>query len=130
MRFRFSTLCLVGALSCALPLYAADDAQPPLDRLKAAAELTALDGSSLPPWHWKLDITVFDKEGKNPKAGSLEMWSSGGNLRGVESLGSKQITTLRIGDNLYRTAGDEKDLADISFIEMQVLHPIPDEVVQ
>jgi Gram-negative bacterial TonB protein C-terminal len=130
MRLRLTALWLAAAVLFASPLLAADDAQPLLDRLKSAADLTALDGSGLRPWHWKLDVTVFDKDGKNPKAGSLEIWFSGGNLRTVASLGSKQITSLRIGSNLYRTSGDEKDLAAVRLIEMQVLHPIPDEVIQ
>jgi hypothetical protein len=130
MRLRLVALSLVGAFFLTLPLQAADDSQSSLDRLKSAADLTALDGSGLRPWHWKLDISLFDNEGKNPKTGSLEMWFSGGNLRSVESLGSKQITTLRIGKDLYRSAGDEKDMAGIRLIEMQALHPIPDEAIQ
>jgi hypothetical protein len=101
-----------------------------LDRLKAAAELGSLDSSGLRAWHWTMDISVFDKTGANPQKGSLEMWFSDGNLRSVESLGTKQITSLRIGDKLYRTAGDEKDFAAISLIEMQALRPVPNEVIQ
>lgn len=134
MSLRTATLSFVGALLFTLPLHAADDSQPPtqppLDRLKAAADLTALDGSGLKPWHWKMDVTVFDNEGKNPTTGSLEMWFSDGNLRSVESLGTKQITSLRIGNNLYRTSDDEKDMAAVGLIEMQVLHPIPDAILQ
>ncbi|MGA1982109.1 MAG: energy transducer TonB [Acidobacteriaceae bacterium] len=100
------------------------------DRLKAASELSALDGTAVNPWHWKLDVTVYDTDGKNPKTGSLEMWFSDGNMRTVASLGSAEITTLRVGNNLYRSAGNEKDVAAISFIQMQVLHPVPAEVFQ
>jgi hypothetical protein len=130
MHSQFIPLSLVGALIFAMPLHAADDSQTPQNRLKSAADLTSLDGKDLRPWHWKLDISVFDKDGKNPKAGSLEMWFSDGNLRSVASLGSRQITTLRLGDKLYRTAGDEKDLSGVRLVEMQALRPIPDDVAQ
>ena len=130
MCLRFVALGLAANLLFTLPLLAADDAQPLTDRLKAAADLTALDQTNLRPWHWKLDVSMFDKDGKNPQTGSLEMWSGNGNLRTVETLGSKQITTLRLGDQLYRTAGEEKDFAGMRLFEMMELHPIPDEVTQ
>ena len=44
MRLRLIALSLVGTLFSTLPLAAADDSQPSLDRLKTAAALTALDG--------------------------------------------------------------------------------------
>jgi hypothetical protein len=130
MRLRSASLILTVAMLPATLLHAADKSQELRDRLKAASELTALDGTGLQPWHWKLEITVSDTDGKNPKTGSLEMWFSDGNMRTVASLGSAGITTLRVGNNLYRTAGNEKDVAAISFIQMQVLHPVPDEVFQ
>jgi hypothetical protein len=130
MRLRSVALIFTVAMLPATLLHAADKSQELRDRLKAASELSALDGPGLQPWHWKLDITVFDTDGKNPKPGSLEIWSSDGNMRTVASLGSAEITTLRIGNSLYRTAGNEKDVAEISFLEMQVLRPVPDEVFQ
>ena len=47
MRLRLIALSLVGTLFSTLPLAAADDSQPSLDRLKTAAALTALDGSGV-----------------------------------------------------------------------------------
>jgi TonB family protein len=130
MRLRSALLIFTVAILPATLLHAADKSQELRDRLKAASELTELDGSGLQPWHWKLDVTVFDADGKNPKAGSLEMWFSEGNMRTVASLGSFQITTLRVGNNLYRTSGNEKDIAEVSFLQVQLLRPVPDEVFQ
>jgi len=117
MRLQLTSLFVVFSIFTAPFLHAADKSQELRDRLKAAADLASLDEIGLKPWHWKLDVTVFDLDGKNPKTGSLEMWFGDGNMRTVASLGSAEITTLRIGNNLYRTAGDEK-------------HPVPDEVFQ
>ena len=130
MRLRSASLFLAFSILTTPFLHAADKSQELRDRLKAASELTALDGAALHPWHWKLDVTVFDTDGKNPKTGSLEMWFSDGNMRTVASLGSAEITTLRIGNDLYRTDGNEKDISEITFAQMQVLHPVPDEVFQ
>jgi TonB family protein len=130
MRVRFVLILLASAVPLAPLLHASDKSQQVRDRLKAAAERASLDGQALQSWHWKLDITVFDRDGKNPTTGNLEIWFSGGNMRTVASLGSSVITSLRIGDNLYRTAGEEKDIADLDYIQMQLLHPVPDEVFQ
>jgi TonB family protein len=130
MRLRSVSLFFALSVLATTFLQAADKSQELRDRLKAAADLASLDGSGLRPWHWKLDVTVFDTDGKNPKTGSLEMWFSDGNMRTVASLGSAEITTLRIGNNLFRTPGDEKDISAIGFLQMQLLHPIPDEVFQ
>jgi len=126
-----SLLILLATVFLLVPsLHASDQSQQLRDRLKAAAELASLDGQAIQPWHWKLDITVFDKDGKNPTTGSLEMWFSDGKLRTVSLLGSAGVTTLRDGGVLYRTVGDEKDVADVDLIQMQLLHPISEEVFQ
>ena len=131
MRFRSALpLLSVAILFTAQQSYASDKSQELRDRLQAAAELTSLEGSDLKPWHWKIDLTVFDVEGKNPKTGNLEMWFGNGNMRSIASLGSTEIRTLRIGDKLYRTAGNEKDLAIITFVQMQLLQPVPRDVFQ
>src|SRR5258708_6585869 len=111
MRLRSTSLYLALAILLAPWLHASDNSQQLRDRLKAAADLSALEGHNLHPWHWKLDISVFDKDGKNPAPGSLEMWFSDGKMLSVASLGADRVTYLRIGDTLYGTDGNTKALA-------------------
>jgi hypothetical protein len=130
MRPRSVQIHLALAIVLTPFLHAADNSQELRNRLKSGAELSALDSHDIQPWHWKLDLTVFDKDGKNPTDGSLEMWFSGGNMLTVSSLGTDQMTVLRTGDTLYRTDGNANALASADFIQMQLLHPVPDEVYQ
>ena len=58
----------------------------------------------------------------------LEMWSSGDKMLMHYSLRSEQGTVLRIADKLYRTPGETKQLPLAVFLELQLIHPIPDEV--
>src|SRR5579871_1616392 len=120
---------LLASLSMLTTLaFAADKSAELRGRLKAAAQLTAMDSAGLAPWHWKLDVSLSDSNGAKPSVGSLEMWSSGGNMLMRYSLRGEQMTVLRTGDKLYRTPGDVKQLPVAAFLEMQLVHPIPDQV--
>jgi hypothetical protein len=107
--------------------HAADNSPQLRDRLKAAAALSSLDDPTLKPWHWQLDVTLFDNDGKNPSTGALEIWSSGDNMLMRYSLRSEQMTVLRVGEKLYRTPGNLKQLANAVFLQLQLIHPIPDQ---
>jgi hypothetical protein len=113
-------------------LWATDKSQKWRERLREASQHSALDASNLQPWHWKLNLTIYDLDGKNPRTGSLEIWSAQGNMKSVQTLQTSQSTALKIGDKLYLTPRDpqEKDFATADFIEMQLLDPIPEEVFQ
>lgn len=129
MRLRSVLLAVSVAVLPAMLLHAADKSQELRDRLKAASELAALDASDLKPWHCQVDITIYDKDGKNPATGGIEMWFSGTNMLSEFSMGSDKVTVLRACDRLY-TAGDLRKFGAALLIQMQLIHPIPDEVFQ
>ncbi|MDP9037958.1 MAG: hypothetical protein M3O02_01630 [Acidobacteriota bacterium] len=110
--------------------YAADNQLQNRDRLKSAAEISSLDGKDLKPWHWLIELTLFDKDGKNQTDGSMEMWFSGGTMRTTVKRGTEEVTALRTGDTLYLTNGNEKNLFAAMFLQMEAIHPIIDAVSQ
>ena len=57
---------------------------------------TSLDSADAGSWHWKMDLTVYDFNGRNPRAGSIEAWRSDRNMRTVMTLEGAQLTTLRV----------------------------------
>lgn len=120
----FAVLLFAGTLA-----HAADKSEELRARLKAAADLAALNASDIKPWHCQADITVYHKAGNNPQAGNIEMWFSGTNMLTRYSIGSDRLAVLRVADNIY-TAGDLRKFGPALFIQMQLLHPIPDEVFQ
>jgi len=128
MRVRFRAVVFVSLMLAAGVAHAADKSEELRARLKAAAELSAIDGASMGPWHWKLDVSLADADGAKPSAGTLEMWFSGSNMLMRYSLPSEQMTVLRVGDKLYRTPGDVKRLPMVTFLQLQLMHPIPDQV--
>ena len=128
MRGQRKALLLLGAVLANTVAHAADKSAELRDRLKAAASLAALDDPALKPWHWQLDVTVFDNDGKNPSSGTLEMWFSGTSMLMRYSLRSEQTTVLRVGDKLYRTPGEVKQLPAAEFLQIQLVHPIPEQV--
>jgi hypothetical protein len=108
--------------------HAADKSAELRDRLRAASELSAIDSPTLRPWHWKLDVSLSDTDGAKQSAGNLEMWFSGSNMLMGYSLGSERMSVLRVGDKLYRTPGEVKQLPMAAFLQLQLMHPIPDQV--
>jgi hypothetical protein len=119
----FASLSLATTLA-----HAADKSAELRDRLRAASELSAIDSPTLRPWHWKLDASLSDTDGTKRVAGNLEMWFSGSNMLMRYSLGSERMTVLRVGDKLYRTPGEVKQLPMAVFLQLQLTHPIPDQV--
>jgi hypothetical protein len=65
-------------------------------RLKSAAERDSLANVESRPWHLKLDVTLYDEEGKNPQSGTIEVWRSGENRRIVYEFGDKRYTRLEL----------------------------------
>lgn len=129
MRLRSVALIFTVAMLPATLLHAADKSQELRDRLKAASELALLDASDLKPWHCQVDVSTYDKDGKNPAAGEIEMWFSGTNMLSQFSIGSDKLTMLRVGGKLY-TTGDLRKFGPALLIQMQLVHPIPDEAFQ
>jgi hypothetical protein len=119
----FASLSLGNTLA-----YGADKSAELRERLKAASELSAIDSASLRPWHWKLDVSLADADGGNRNGGNLEMWFGGSNMLMRYSLRSERMTVLRVGDKLYRTPGDVKQLPMAVLLQLQLMHPIPDQV--
>ncbi|MES2392198.1 MAG: hypothetical protein V4555_11195 [Acidobacteriota bacterium] len=121
---------ILAALVCLLsPAHAADRSQQLAERLKAAVAASTLD-PSLGPWHWKLDVTLYDAKGQNPQQGTIEVWASPNGMRTVETLGATTIATLRVGNQLFRTPGDDTAILPLDLLLQQALKPIPDAVYQ
>ncbi|HEY2860450.1 MAG TPA: hypothetical protein VGJ21_18670 [Terracidiphilus sp.] len=90
---------------------------------------TSLDSADAGSWHWKMDLAVYDFNGRNPRAGSIEVWRSDRNTRTVMTLEGAQLTTLRVGDKLYRSDGDGNKFLPLEAAFMQVLDPIPNSLL-
>ena len=96
---------------------------------KTAIDSTSLESPDIRPWHWKMDVTLYDVDGKNPQAGGIEVWYADGNMRSVLTLDGTQLTTLRLGDHLYRSDGDAEKFLPLEIVFMQALNPIPDGIL-
>lgn len=129
---RFQTTLASSALLTLLwaAAYASDNQQQNRDRLKTAAETVSLDGKDVKPWHWLMNTTAFDKDGKNETHGSIEMWFGNGAMRTTVRRGAEEVTVLRSGDTLYWTGGDRKIVVAAMFLQMEALHPIVDAAFQ
>jgi TonB family protein len=77
-------------------------------RIRAAATQSSLESVSQKPWHLKLDVTVYDETGKNPRQGTAEVWHADGDERRVETFGDSSRTFLRHeGKSYVKSAGPE-----------------------
>src|SRR5690242_13637975 len=101
MRIPPTTLLLTGLFVVNAAAHASDSSDQLRARLKAASELAALDTAAVQPWHWKTDLTIFDKDGNNPKTGEMEIWSSGSNMLTHYAIGPDELSVLRVGNDLY-----------------------------
>jgi TonB family protein len=125
-RFLFA---LLTAILAVCPLNAADKPQL-MNRLKTAASLSSLDLGGLRPWHIAMEIDLFDEDGKNPRPATVEIWAADNNVKMVESVGGVQATTVRKDGKLFRSGGQAPDFVLLELLVEQILHPIPDEVLQ
>lgn len=127
MRTPSLALLMSVVLGCC-SLVAVGESADPAARLKAMMEETALDSPEAGSWHWKIEATVYDFDGKNPKPGSIEIWHSGRNMRTVMALDGEQLTTLRAENRLYRSSGDPLKFSTLEAAFIQLLNPIPSNV--
>jgi hypothetical protein len=126
MRPHFTILLVSLACGCCTPS-SFGQAADPAALLKSMIEATSLDSADAGSWHWKMDVTVYDFNGKNPVPGSIEVWRSDGNMRTVMTAAAAQQTTLRVGNKLYRSGDDSPNFSRLEAAFMQVLNPIPNE---
>jgi len=75
----------------------------PHDRLVNAAQRALLDDPDLKPWHLKLDVKVFDVNGSNPTAGTVEAWHSGKLYKTIYTFGESTRTSLHNIDGSYES---------------------------
>lgn len=131
MRKFLASISLLMTLTSQQVAHGADKSKEIADRLKAVADVSSLDvPAGVQPWHWKMDVTLWDVDGKNPQQAGIEVWSAGDEMRTVESLGSAQITTIRSGSQLFRTDGYSPAFAQLELLIQQAVHPIPEEILQ
>jgi TonB family protein len=95
------------------------------DRLTAASELSSLQSPDLKPWHMKLNVTVFDDDGKHPQSGTIEVWKSGTSSRSVSTFGDSVSTLLRVGSKNYRSSPGPEIPYRATEVLQHVLHTGP-----
>lgn len=127
--YRKFLLSLLASSFFVPALHAADKAQL-ATRLKSAAELSSLDSDGLRPWHMGLEITLYDIDGKNAKPATIEIWKADNDMKIVESVDGVQVTTVRNNGKLFRTTAQAPEFVTLELLAEQVLHPIPDELLQ
>ncbi|MGA7157054.1 MAG: energy transducer TonB [Acidobacteriaceae bacterium] len=94
-------------------------------RVAAAARRNSLNLVEQRPWHLKLDVTVFDAEGKHPSEGTIEVWRSGADQRVLTTFGdSSRFTTRHNGEFYMRSSGPEVPV-EADLVLQQVLDPGP-----
>ena len=117
-----AAIIFVGTLLCRTLT-----AESPRDRILAAATSSSLDGPGLKPWHLKLNVTLYDDDGKNPISGTIERWNADNGSRTVFTFGDATRTILNDGDNHYasHTGPEVPALAD-GVLE-EILSPGPSD---
>ena len=89
-------------------------------------ELTSLDTDGSKPWHLKLEVQTFDKDGKPAESGTVEEWWASSTLnRVVYTSPAGTATEIRNGDGYFRTAGAAGGEYLFDLMRQQVVHPIP-----
>ena len=77
MRKFLASIFLLMTLTSQQVAHGADKSKEIADRLKAVADVSSLDvPAGVQPWHWKMDVTLWDVDGKNPQQAGIEVWSS------------------------------------------------------
>lgn len=100
----------------------------PLARITAAADLTSMQSVNVKPWHLKLDVTVFDAQGANPQAGTVEVWHAGADERIVYTFGDATSALLfHDGKHYFRSTGTPIP-AEAYQVVKEVLYPGPSAV--
>ena len=100
----------------------------PADRLRRAAELTSLDAEGAKPWHLKVEVQTFDKDGKAAESGTVEEWWASSTLnRVVYTSPSGSTTEMHNGDGYFRTAGSPGGEYLFDLMRQQAVHPMPSD---
>jgi Gram-negative bacterial TonB protein C-terminal len=95
------------------------------DRLRQATELTSLDAEGSKPWHLKLEVQTFDKDGKPAESGTVEEWWASATLnRVVYTSAAGTVTEIHTGDGYFRTAGSSGGARLFELMREQAVHPI------
>jgi TonB family protein len=85
---------------------AAAGKQSPQERIDAVTQAMSLEDVTR-PWHLKVEVTVFDSKGQNPKDGTIEVWRSGDDRKTVYTFGSATSTDLKSGGKFYESGNGE-----------------------
>jgi TonB family protein len=122
LKLRLLPMLLVLS-SCAALCQATD----PAARIAAAAARSSLSAVDARPWHLKLDVTLFDKDGKNPTDGTIEVWQQGANSKEVFTFGDSTTTRLQVGDHTYRSSTGPDIPYRATQVVDHILRPGPSE---
>ena len=105
----------------------ASQAENSADRLLTAATLAQLDAPSLKPWHLKLDVTLYDSNGNNPVAGTIERWNADNGNRTIFTFGDATPTVLNDGDKFYVSHSGHEVPALADSVLDAILRPGPSQ---
>ncbi len=98
------------------------------ERLRKATELTSLDAEGAKPWHLKVEVQTFDKDGKAAESGTVEEWWASAALnRVVYTSPSGSTTEIHNADGYFRTAGSAGGEYLFDLMRQQVVHPMPSD---
>jgi TonB family protein len=95
------------------------------DRLRQATELSSLDAEGSKPWHLKLEVQTFDKDGKAAESGTVEEWWASSALnRVVYTSPAGTATEIHNGDGYFRTAGAAGGEYLFDLMRQKAVHPM------
>jgi len=119
-------LGLLTVLSLSSRDYAeAPDADTLRDRLRLAETASSINAEGLLPWHVKLDVQLFDEQGKPKENGTIEGWWAAPDLTRVTfSFPSYRETEIHNQNGFFRTRGLNVEPALLQDVLEQVVHPM------
>lgn len=99
-----------------------------VERLRQATELSSLDAEGSKPWHLKLEVQTFDKDGKAAESGTVEEWWASPTLnRVVYTNPSGMAAEIHNADGYFRTADSPGGEYLFDLMRRQVVHPMPSD---
>lgn len=116
----FAVVCVVWA-----GLAAGAQVESPASRLETASALTSLDTIDQPAWHLKLDVTLFDGKGKNPREGSIEVWHAGTDEKVAYVFGDASSAMLKHDGKTFYSGTRFAVPFEAEEVLLQFLHPGP-----
>ena len=102
------------------------DAEALRQRVLRASHSSRINDVEMKPWHLKIQFKLYEANGKQREAGTLEEWWGGQTLwaKKIESP-SYTATVIENRDGNFRTQGAEPIPLEIRAIEESIVYPMP-----